>query len=195
MWTLFSVTQRSDRLHSNAGDAREHNTWINWQINLYSAHCSMSTLSHSLCTPPSRFLHQVAKAHINHWSARLIVLPTCQKKKWERQRLHPGSVYLCYYHRVNREALPFFAVFTEISILIGRRWRVGCLSDCLSEKNGSSWKKRGEKEKPLPLTSCLGHLRQMRDVIDFASRSLRFPLCWQLWANKPVENSSQVGFY
>lgn len=148
MWTLLSVTQRSDRLHSNAGDAREHNTWINWQINLYSARRSMSTLSHSLCTPPSRSLHQVAKAHINHWSARLIVLPTCQKKKWERQRLHPGSVYLCYYHRVNREALPFFAVFTEISILIGKRRRVGCLSDCLSEKM-EALEKSGEKKKSL----------------------------------------------
>ncbi len=118
----------------------------------------------SLCTPLSHFLYRIAKKHINHWSVQLIFPPTCQEKEREHHRPYPGSVYLCYYYRINGEASLSFYVFTEISILCKKRQRMRCLSVCL-------WEKRKLSKSPsLSLTSCLRHLH--RYVIDFASWGL-----------------------
>lgn len=162
------VTECSDRLssHNNGSDAREHNTWINWQINLYSALCSMSSLSLSLglfpspffslprCTLPSHSLHHNAKTHINHWSMQLIFPPTCQEKEWERHRPHPGSVYLCYYHRINCEAFPFlFSLHRNLRT----QWKE--IENGMFVSLPARATEALENTLTLPLTSCLRHLR------------------------------------
>lgn len=166
---------------------------------VHTVQCPVSHLSVSLhflsllCLHPNlcRPLHHIAKTHINHWSMHLIFPPTCLKRSGERHRLHPGSVYLCYYRRINCRALsPFFSPFTEISMLSGKRLRMGCLSVCLGEK-----RKLLKKNPHSPFNILFEALEiDERYVIDFASWGLLFCLHWQLWASKPVEAAVSLAF-
>ncbi len=93
----------------------------------------------SLCTPLSHFLYRIAKKHINHWSVQLIFPPTCQEKEREHHRPYPGSVYLCYYYRINGEASLSF-MSSQKSLYSAKRDREWDVCQFASERNGSSRK-------------------------------------------------------
>lgn len=166
----LSVTQGADEL--------SWDTWINRQINLYSGVCSMSSLSLSFLSLSLSVYTPVsfpAKTHINHWSMQLIFPPTCQEKEWERHRPHPGSVYLCYYRRVNCEAFLFSSVFTEITMHSAERdWEWRCLPWRETEALERERKKNSCRRSPFNVFEALEI--DERYVIDFASCGLLF-LC------------------
>lgn len=193
-WRLFLSFENAAFLHQTEVSAddesnhhcQSHSVQMNWAQPHESTGRLIYTVESVQC-PASRFLFSLflfslslsvytpvsfpAKTHINHWSMQLIFPPTCQEKEWERHRPHPGSVYLCYYRRVNCEAFLFSSVFTEITMHSAERLRMAMFA---LERNGSSWERGKKKRSPFNVFEALEI--DERYVIDFASCGLLF-LC------------------
>lgn len=105
----------------------------------------------------------------------------------------PGSVYLCYYCRVNR-SIPFLLHFHRN---LHTQWEERGMIVSLSGRKTLFSRKIGkgrvrERNRNVPLTPCFRYLRWMRDWCCFLGPF--FPQCWQLWANKQVETAFSLAF-